>query len=46
MRRLQPAAQWLQTASLDDRSNGRAWNRYDGEVRAPTGQIWTTLPLK
>ncbi len=42
---LQPALQWGHTVSTVERSNGRATNRYGVEVRAPTGQICTVLPL-
>ena len=32
--------------STSTRSHGRALKRYGFAVSAPTGQIWTTLPLK
>jgi hypothetical protein len=42
----QPAEQWSQTDGVVTTSKGRALKRYDAEVRAPTGQIWITLPEK
>ncbi len=42
---LQPALQCGQTVSTDERSNGRATNRYGVAVSAPTGQIWIVFPL-
>src|ERR1039458_7635646 len=41
-----PGAQVVQVASTWSRAEGRAVNRYGVAVRAPTGQIWTVLPLK
>ena len=41
-----PAAAVPADASAVVRSNGRATKRYGVEVSAPTGQIWTVLPLK
>ncbi len=42
----QPTAQPVHVDSTWSRSHGRAVNRYGVAVRAPTGQIWTVLPLK
>ena len=42
----QPDAQCSHTESVERRSNGRARNRYDALVSAPTGQICTVLPEK
>ncbi len=41
-----PDAQCSQTLGVETRSNGRARNRYDVPVSAPTGQICTVLPEK
>ena len=37
---------FAQALGVDTRSNGRARNRYEVLVRAPTGQIWMVLPEK
>ena len=42
----QPAAQCSQTLGVETVSNGRARNRYEAPVSAPTGQICTVLPEK
>src|ERR1039458_10339427 len=41
-----PSAQVVHVDSTWSRSHGRAVNRYGDAVSAPTGQIWTVLPLK
>src|SRR3954452_24957114 len=42
----QPTAHSWHDDSTDDRSHGRARNRYGDASSAPTGQIWTVFPEK
>src|SRR5688572_30069286 len=42
----QPTEHVVHVLSTWSRSHGRALKRYGVAVRAPTGQIWTVLPLK
>ena len=42
----QPTAHVVHVDSTCSRSHGRARKRYGDAVSAPTGQIWTVLPLK
>src|SRR5919107_1228192 len=37
MRRLQPAPQWFQNPSVEDRSKGRAWKRVAGDLVGEAG---------
>ena len=42
----QPTEHVVHVLSASSRSHGRALKRYGLAVSAPTGQIWTVLPLK